>query len=292
MSDSDQRVSRPVVHAFVSLNLIGGGGLLIVVVTALASRTIKRWPSWYSFCVSWIISAISYSLLTLAGQQFRSTPSESLCMIQAAAIYSAPTLTASTTLALLVHILLRMCYARSADGSEASKGTKIFLLAVPYVVWLVILIGVILFSSANPTTVEKDPAGTYCHSQDPIWRQMSSLVVLIVATTAVLVQFALGYLMYKNTEIRLDNAKLFATAIRVISFGSIGFLTLTVALAYSTQSPHQEIFDLILSTFPIMALLTFGTQKDLLNAWAFWRRKRPPPETRSSYETLQTLDRA
>lgn len=78
------------VFAFVALNLAGGVGLVLVLITAALSRKVKRTPTWYSFCFSWIFYAVSYSLLFLAGEQTNPTPPYSLCSTQAALIYALP----------------------------------------------------------------------------------------------------------------------------------------------------------------------------------------------------------
>lgn len=78
------------VLAFVALNLAGGVGLVLVLITAALSRKVKRNPTWYSFCFSWVFYAVSYSLLFLAGEQTNPTPPYSLCSTQAALIYALP----------------------------------------------------------------------------------------------------------------------------------------------------------------------------------------------------------
>src|SRR6266498_1561310 len=80
------------VRAFLALNFVGGIGLLLVIVTAIFSPNVKRLPTWFSFCASWIFSCISYTLLTLAGQQFTTHPSYPLCFTQAALVYAVPPL--------------------------------------------------------------------------------------------------------------------------------------------------------------------------------------------------------
>jgi hypothetical protein len=80
------------VRAFVALNFVGGIGLLMVILTALLSPNVRRLPTWYNFCASWVVSCISYTLLTFGGQQTTPTPSYPLCSMQAALIYAVPPL--------------------------------------------------------------------------------------------------------------------------------------------------------------------------------------------------------
>jgi hypothetical protein len=83
------------VRAFVALNFVGGIGLFVVTLTAIFSPKVRRLPTWYNFCVSWILSCISYTLLTFAGQQTTSSPSHSLCFAQSVLIYAVPPLSVS-----------------------------------------------------------------------------------------------------------------------------------------------------------------------------------------------------
>lgn len=264
----------PTVTAFVALQLLGAGGLILVVLTAVFCKHIKRWPTWYSFCFSWIISSLSYSLLTIGGQQYQDPPNATLCLIQAAGIYASPPLTTCATLSMIIHVLLRLRFAKSESSvDESGNETIAILVLAPYCVWAVIAIGFSLFTIPNIQTLAVSSTGTYCNSTDRIWPQMVFTVVVISAILIVIIQAYLGYFIYRNSDLSLDNGHLFATAIRALTFGSIGILTLIVALVYATRDTRQRGFDIVLATFPNLALLTFGTQTDLLDAWAFWKRR-------------------
>lgn len=81
-----------VVEAFMIMQISGGAGLFIILATAVFSRNVHRYTTWYSFCASWAFSCISYSLLAFSGQQTRTMPDFNLCVVQAALIYAAPVL--------------------------------------------------------------------------------------------------------------------------------------------------------------------------------------------------------
>ncbi|KAJ2914168.1 hypothetical protein MD484_g6229, partial [Candolleomyces efflorescens] len=112
--------------------------------------------------------------------------------------------------------------------------------------------------------------------------QMSFTVVIMISVAIVHIQAYLGYWIYRNRDICLDNRHLFATAIRAIVFTTLGLLSLIIALVYSSRPTHELGFDLVLSTFPVLALLIFGTQPDLLEVWAFWK-------SRSVYAPLKNI---
>ncbi|KAG6819261.1 hypothetical protein H0H93_013617 [Arthromyces matolae] len=136
-SDSDDQLMHDrVALAFIALQLIGGCGLLIIMVTAAIGREIKRHSTWYSFVASWIVSSISYTLLAFAGQRTGPIPDFGLCLIQGALIYAAPTLTGCTTLALVLHMLLNLRRLLANAPFRTSSFAVAALLILPWLVWL------------------------------------------------------------------------------------------------------------------------------------------------------------
>ncbi len=93
------------VDAFIALHLFGASGfILIMILIELLERENARHPAWWSFCMSWVVFGVSYSVLSLAGMQFSPQPNQTLCTIQAGLIYAAPPLVAHTTLALILQV--------------------------------------------------------------------------------------------------------------------------------------------------------------------------------------------
>lgn len=83
-------LNKPGIYVYLTLNLIGGVGMLVMLITAAASPKVHRLPTWYSFCIAWLLSSLSYTLLFISEQQFTPQPIFSACFIQAALIYSMP----------------------------------------------------------------------------------------------------------------------------------------------------------------------------------------------------------
>lgn len=83
-------LNKPGIYVYLTLNLIGGVGMLVMLITAAASPKVHRLPTWYSFCIAWLLSSLSYTLLFISEQQFTPQPIFSVCFIQAALIYSMP----------------------------------------------------------------------------------------------------------------------------------------------------------------------------------------------------------
>ncbi|KAF5383233.1 hypothetical protein D9615_004917 [Tricholomella constricta] len=166
-SPESQQTAEQITHervaaAFIALQLIGGCGLLIVVLTAMLGRGVKRYSTWYNFIASWrtvpkpdfvlcvIQAALIYAaptfqldlvriwtcrgfrrpkaaenpplLLFFGGSLNGPQPPYTLCLIQGIMIYAAPLLTAGTTLALTVQIWFLV---RPVVTSASSKTGRI-----------------------------------------------------------------------------------------------------------------------------------------------------------------------
>ncbi|KAJ3774403.1 hypothetical protein FB446DRAFT_613697, partial [Lentinula raphanica] len=67
----------------------------LVVITAAFSSRVKRYATWYSFCASWVISGLSYSLLLVVNAYATLSTSNRVCMTQAALIYASDVLCVS-----------------------------------------------------------------------------------------------------------------------------------------------------------------------------------------------------
>ncbi|KAF9004749.1 hypothetical protein BDQ17DRAFT_410389 [Cyathus striatus] len=249
---------KPTIYAFLTLQLLGGFGMLIILLTAIINSKVKRRSTWYSFCLSWIISPISYGILLLAGQQFNCNPEHILCLTQTALIYAAPALTTATTLSLAVHMLLNFEFITSDTPFDTNYITLALLLILPYCIWSVLLIGVLFYGIENPKTVQRLASEPYCSSATSTWSHITFVVVGILSVTLITIQVR----TYKSRRV-LRNAcgHSFATLLRIMVFIVLGSLMLSAAAGFTfAQSNKREPFDIILSLFPVLAALVFGSQ--------------------------------
>ncbi|KAF8908498.1 hypothetical protein CPB84DRAFT_1766772, partial [Gymnopilus junonius] len=246
--------------------------MLLILVTAALSRNVNRLSTWYSFCMSWIISTFSYSLLSLTGQQL-TEPNFGLCFTQALLIYSVPPTTSATTLALLLHTLLTFSSSAGQTQRKLSLYTSCMLVIGPYLLLLTIFIGVALYVTRNPLYLHKADQGTYCNLRNPHdeWLRISMIVVAVISVGIILVQVQLVAWLYHNfRSLRRDSAA-FGHILRGVLFTFTGSVTFVTALVLAISDDHNLTFDLIIAFFPVLALFIFGSQKDLLQVWTSWR---------------------
>jgi hypothetical protein len=90
---------------FISCQLVAALALLAVLVTSFAAR-LERNIIWANYLITWVVSAISYALLALAGQQIGPQPPIGLCLAQAILLYGAPPLTAFSGASLIIQACL------------------------------------------------------------------------------------------------------------------------------------------------------------------------------------------
>ncbi|KAK7053903.1 hypothetical protein R3P38DRAFT_2853094 [Favolaschia claudopus] len=259
---SDAHSNAQLVNAFIALQLIGQFGLFVIVLTAVASPNVKRNPTWYTFCVGWILSCVSYTFVFLIGQQ--DSPTFGACVTQAAGIYAAPVLTSLTTLSFAMDMLLDVRAASAHSPLKRSRTITIALLVIPFFVWIVMFVGFLVFGVKNPSLVGKGPNGTYC--------DLNTFIPLVLHLL-LFSQRYIGVRLFKNRHL-LQDRRLAAMAIRIMIFSLLGALALGIGFAYVLFSAQGPEFDIITALLPIGSVIIFGTHFDLFDVWLFWRQPR------------------
>ncbi|KAJ7664703.1 hypothetical protein B0H17DRAFT_299303 [Mycena rosella] len=271
MADPDSHVDAQLVNAFLSLQLAGGLGFSIIILTALGSPNVKRNSTWYTFCLAWILSCISYTFIFLVGQQ--DSPNFGVCVTQAAGIYSAPSLTSCGTLAFNIDMLIGVRAASGNLPQQRRHSITLALLIVPFIFWLLLFLGFLLFGVNHPGLVQKGPNGTYCDLNSFTPAKISGLIVVTSTLAILVIQGYIGTRLFKSRKL-LKDRQLTTMTVRVMVFSLLGALGLGVGFAYVLFSKEGPIFDILLALLPACGIVIFGTHADLINVWLFWRRPR------------------
>ncbi|KAJ7638343.1 hypothetical protein FB45DRAFT_902552 [Roridomyces roridus] len=263
--ESIRDVNPQVVGAFLGLQLSGMIGFAVVVSTATCSQNVKRKPTWYAFCAAWILSCLSYTLVFLVGQQ--DAPNYGVCVTQAAAIYASPGMAGCSTLALSIDMLLGV-RASQTMSVRRRYGVTLTLMITPYVLWLGLFIGFLVYGLQNPATVKMGPNGTYCDLSTVTPSRISGMIVVLSMLPLIVIQGYIGSRLVRNRNF-LRDFKLVQMATRVMIFSLLGVLGMGVGFAYVIFSEQGPVFDIILAALPASGVLIFGTQMDLVNVWLF-----------------------
>ncbi|KAJ7044840.1 hypothetical protein C8F04DRAFT_598139 [Mycena alexandri] len=289
--DFTPHVDVQLVNVFLGLQLSGGVGFTLIVLTALCSRHVKRNSTWYTFCLAWIISCVSYTFIFIVGQQ--NAPHFGACVTQAAGIYSAPALTSCGTLAFAIDMLMGVRAASTKIPPKRRQTITLALLTVPFIIWVILFVGFLVFGINNPAEVVKGPNGTYCDLTSFTPSKISGLVAVAATLLILIIEGYIGLRLLRNRKL-LQDRQLKTMAIRVMVFSLLGALGLGVGIAYVLFSKQGPAFDIIMAfrtiyfsyktqftdvryAVPACGVSIFGSHSDLINVWMFWR---PRPAAR------------
>ncbi|KAJ3785804.1 hypothetical protein GGU10DRAFT_187571 [Lentinula aff. detonsa] len=266
--------SGTITKVFIGLQLSGAIGMAVILFTAIISQKVKRLATWYMFCASWTISCLSYTLLFFAGQIHLPEPKKSICVTQAALMYSVPTLTASSTLTLLVHSWYNVHFGLSRPPLESNRRVITTMLLAPVLLWILLLIGFISLGIKNPSLVHN--FGLYCTFMQLLPAKISSLFVIITTFSTIPVQVSLGLSLFRNIDSRNTSSTMSTQTvkmvIRVFTFSFLILIGFVEGLIHLVTPYRNTAVDMIMAFLPVSGVLIFGIQKDLFQSWFAWTR--------------------
>jgi len=293
---TDTQGRNPMLVAFfVAFQFVGLGGLLITLTTALLSPKIKRHSTWYSFCASWIASTISYTLLTFAGEQTAvDQPGFDLCLIQSGLLYAAPALTALTTLALVIQLWFSLNAMLSKVSIEGVHRRTLVLLIFPYLVATGAFVMTVADGATHPDAVRRSNTGVYCIITTGVPGHTSAVLVAITMLATIAFEAMICHVLWKNWKafrgLGARSRQSLAMIVRVGIFTFFGILSIAVCLIMLSNfdSPIPNIF---IALFPVVSVLVFSTQMDLVRVWMFWKTyTRPRSDSAGSVNSSGPLN--
>lgn len=280
---------------FLSLQLFGFIGASLLLLLVASSKTIKRYSTWFSFCISWIISSFSYLFLFIAGQQMEAIPNHAVCLIQACLVYAAPVLTGLTALSVALQIWHRV--SSVLEGSKESRIRTIHLLIVPYVAFVSVFIAALVVGIQDPLAVQKE-SGMYCGIINGVPGRITASLVMC----SMIAVFTFGVLtsiqLFKNwrviREIQLmDTAYTSKWSLTLIFrfgiFAVAALVSVILGIVFLAQvGDSQDPANIALACLPVAFTLIFGSQPDVLRVLAFWRGPPPPLPPPKDFVTLNS----
>ncbi|KJA17424.1 hypothetical protein HYPSUDRAFT_1022158 [Hypholoma sublateritium FD-334 SS-4] len=251
----------PELRAYISLQLIGLIGCLVIFVTGFFSESALRHTAWFSFMFSWVLSTLSYLLLFISGR-LENAPF-GLCLIQSALMYAAPTLTAATTLAFVTQIFFKL---HNSLGPRERGGRLIWLMLVgPYVLHATIATETIIIGLEDDNTLYQSGMGGYCYLKNAVPSQTSTVTVMVLMIPTVVLGAWTCVLLTRNwSSKKLVNYPV-STTIRVLVFSALSMIANTITIMYMSAKGRSHRPYVVVSLIPIAAILAFGTQKDIIS---------------------------
>ncbi|KAK7440068.1 hypothetical protein VKT23_017317 [Stygiomarasmius scandens] len=265
------------IWAYNALQLFGFISVVAVFFTAVASRSVRRSMIWYIFMLGWIIWCISY--LLLIGQQTGTPPARALCTFQAALIYAGPPANACATLGILLRLYLSVSSILKHHGI-VPRWKILVVNTAPPVVWVAIFAGCLIYGIVNPLLVHRDLTGMYCNMSSAIPSGLSAALVALFSLVMIIYEVITFFLLYHNWSAfrRLQistptQAASITMILRISIFSVLPMLALGLCVHSTLSSASSGGSNIATAVLPGAAGLIFGTQKDILDQWAFWKAK-------------------
>ncbi|TFK75193.1 hypothetical protein BDN72DRAFT_832546 [Pluteus cervinus] len=242
---------------------------------------VRRRPAWISQMVFWLVYSISYFLLL--GRQIGQAPPFGLCILQAALIYASPASCAFGVTCFMVDFY--MAWRSVLTGYKTPTRFVNFIATIPAIVH-VLLFCVVLLLVNDPATVQREEMGFYCHTTDGVASAITIFIVLGAAFILLPIEIWTGVSLYQHWKAfrRLEREGgpfSLSVYIRMISFSVFtGFgLGLGLFIIPRLTSEADPRWSALLPTLPVLASLAFGTQRDILAVYMFWKwsPRSPPP---------------
>jgi len=264
------------VTVFDALQIVGLVGTTLIFGTALVARkTVKRDLTWNSLAFGMVLFSFSYSLLFISGQQNEDTPAFGLCMTQAILIYASSAFVAYATLGVALQLMFRVRASLNNDGDAMPFSAPSYVAALPYVAFTCVLITASIAGGLNPEAVEVEN-GLHCGIVNGIPGRVTAVLVLIaipmvVAVTAWIVKYVRRSWTGEKAE---ERAYYRGLLVRLGIFSVFIFISIVAGSAVLTQDDQKQgSSNIMYPCISILFCLIFGSQRDILEAWAFWRTR-------------------
>ncbi|KAJ7818815.1 hypothetical protein B0H13DRAFT_397205 [Mycena leptocephala] len=275
-------VSFTLLAVFNFCQIFGFLSLAIIMFTAWLSPRVRRTPAWYLFMASWMFFCLSYFLI--AGQQVGAEPSFGICATQAALVYAAPPLTSCVSLSFLLQLYSTV--SSVLRNGRSSRTRTIALQIFPFVVYFVFFIESLAICLSNRDEVARSISGMFCHLTNPFQVKITATVVILAMTSMLVYEVLTIALLYRNwtafqrLRVRTNDAVSLPLLIRVTVFSFLPMVAMVVSsMAFLSTSPIVAAeTNLVVAFLPIAAAVIFGTQRDLLSVWMFWKKPAPLQE--------------
>ncbi|KAJ8075077.1 hypothetical protein PM082_019404 [Marasmius tenuissimus] len=262
--------SGVLVPLFITIHTFVWIGSSLILLTAALSPNIRRHPTFVSQKLSWILACFSYALLFTTGQLYKLEPTFWICLVQAAAVYSVPILTTGTSLSLAIYLYL---VVKGKEG-KGGKIRTVALICVPYILPSTAFFSVLSMGQADRSSVGFSSNRMVCGMRGlGVLGLTSDVCVAIILVPSIIIQSLTIISVYEH-RYSYGNTIL-PTLIRLSVFTTFGvFGTIIRFWSSRLTSPHETALGNVLtSILPLSYILLFGLQKDIVEAWAFWRRK-------------------
>ncbi|KAJ7773346.1 hypothetical protein B0H16DRAFT_1512058 [Mycena metata] len=252
--------------------------LIAMLLPALLSRSVHRMKTWFNLVVVCIVYCISF--LLLLGHQSGPEPPLQLCIFQAGLIYAGPTAVAAAGFVFVVELYLRLSSTLSASQVNERHVTVLLCispLAHSIVFWVAIFTGI----SEGGSRVQRGPGGLYCDiaSSTPTLTNGISVIVFVLMMIVVEI-YTVVYLFRKRSALKVvepvEGSFPLSLFIRTACYTLAGALSIILVVILNSPGSEKAIFESdFMAIIPLFVALVFGSQRDIIGVYMFWKKKNP-----------------
>ncbi|KAF9446823.1 hypothetical protein P691DRAFT_803370 [Macrolepiota fuliginosa MF-IS2] len=256
--------------------------LVLALVPPFVFKNAARRKTWSTLMLSMLIFSVGEALLV--GRQTGVPPNAAICLIQAAVNYATPPFCAAAMISYTANIYISICRMFTfATWEGPEPNNTVVLVLLPWIIFFLILLEALFVigmprSTAVRTSPNPELPGLYCHTNRLAPLLVSAIAVVLAGLVVIGFQTATGRVLYKNW-IKVKNLSVRSTIYRYIDafIRSLAFMVVAILgtalglVATSTPGETHFGYAILLPLLPIASALIFGTYKDILSFYFFWR---------------------
>ncbi|KAH6916981.1 hypothetical protein BKA70DRAFT_1417760 [Coprinopsis sp. MPI-PUGE-AT-0042] len=269
---------------FLTLHIVGGQIILpILVATCAWSKSVIRHPTLINFLSTWIIHSVCSCLLLYSKEPIHTSPAGPICFAQSALTHGTLTMCASSGLMVVIQAWSMFHQPELGSNRWLFSPGLVAKLAFPYIVFVVYTVTTAILQHYHPEDV-KAPNGLYCSLyKDPFRRYAVTMYCVASLGLVILIELAIAIRYYYTwrqiaTVFPLANRNTSTSlVVRLTLFNIYSFVALSAGICFATNRSVQWPY-LVQASLPLGVALVFGSQKDFLRAWCFWKKKQKPGE--------------
>ncbi|KAH8813943.1 hypothetical protein DL96DRAFT_1625768 [Flagelloscypha sp. PMI_526] len=286
-----EHVDGKIIFLYDTLLVVGFYATGIVICTAAFSSRVQRSWNWYMAMIFWNLSCVEHLLLLT--RQSGPQPPHALCLIEAGFVYAAPAASALAMACLVLQFyatLLEVLIPRRGLEKLVSRT----LLFFPPLVFLGVFTSSLVIGLENPNRVMRGPVQVYCHVLDPFLPNLASSIVCFAAGVMIIFEVLACHILcrrwqrIKDLKASVRNTISVTTLIRFSLFTVGPVIGVGVSISRMGPTPRDSLTAAFTeASYPLWAALIFGTQRDIMSVWMFWRKSKQNQITSSTSFTAQ-----
>ncbi|KAG5721571.1 hypothetical protein E4T56_gene13058 [Termitomyces sp. T112] len=253
--------------------------------TQLASLY-SMWKAWSYLISSFLFFSLSFTI-TVGWQLGVELPPFGLCFLQVLLIYLSPMIVAVSYTYFVIVCWTKVPVARNSSSRTRSRilvSTSRVIAVLPWLGLTGLFLTVFLIVD-DPSMVAPTDGRFYCHLTSSIPALINVGAIILCCLIGIPLMFSMAYTLYKNRGENKHSGAILSLYIRLSLFSLL--VVAGLSLVISTIDTMGEnlrslSFNFILVLIPVVGGVVFGTKKDLLGAWLFWRNRErlvSPPLT-------------